>query len=552
MDDLGQEILNIEKLMAEQTQGLEKQNQLVFERVNRESQIKNEITDLENRIKKAQEKKERLLIRLDENKEQLISSTQNAKDLHNQIVQHCILQQKWEKVVGDADSQKEEYLKSQAYIDKEYDNINRERLNLEHKLIALKDLQKNYVGYSEGVKALLRSIDRGEHQLKGITGLVADLIQVPAGLEVALDIALGKGIENVVVETAESARRAIQFLQQQHLGRVTFLPIDVLRVQPIPTRIKEELSGEKGVLGLAADLIQYEIKYEKVFTYLLGRVLLVQDIECGMNIFKKSQYSLRIVTLEGEVINTFGAMTGGTLKQPQASPLRRNREEKQVNLRLAELRQTEVINRNSASDLADNLKLLGGRLQEGRNGKTEVEIQLKIIRDEEMRIQALTESAALDKDIYIREISGLEDYIRLTEEEMQSVQDKYRAVRAENNLITDEMGNLKIGIETNRREYEVRKERFSSHQEQLEMKQRELENNQQNIAQFDQVKNSYRQSVMEAQALQTRLQQDIDVHQGRINSGNEIIAEKMQELSTIVDIINTTPYRRRNDWSRDR
>ena len=540
VDDLGQEILNIEKLMAEQTQGLENQNQLVFERVNREAQIKNEITDLENRIKKAQEKKERLLIRLDENKEQLISSTQNAKDLHNQIVQHCLLQQKWEKVVEDADSQKKEYLKSQAYIDKEYDNINRERLNLEHKLIVLKDLQKNYAGYSDGVKALLRSIDRGEHQLKGITGLVANLIQVPAGLEVALDIALGKGIENVVVETAESARGAIQFLQQQHLGRVTFLPLDVLRAQPIPARIKEELSGEKGVLGLAADLIQYEIKYEKVFTYLLGRVLLVQDIECGMNIFKKIQYSLRIVTLEGEIINTFGAMTGGTLKQPQASPLRRNREEKQINLQLAELRQAEVINRKSASDLADNLKLLEGRLQEGRNGKTEVEIQLKIIRDEELRIQALTESTALDKDIYTREISGLEDYIRLTEEEMQSVQDKYRAVRAENNLITDEMGKLKIGIETNRREYEVRKERFSSHQEQLEMKQRELENNQQNIAQFDQVKNSYRQSVMEAQALHARLQQDIDVHQGRINSGNEIIAEKMQELSTIVDILNDT------------
>ncbi len=540
VDDLGQEILNIEKLMAEQSQGLEQQNQLVFERVKREAQIRNEITDLENRIKKAQEKKERLLIRLDENKEQLISSTQNAKDLHNQIEQHCILQHKWKKMVEDADSQKEEYLKSQAYIDKEYDNINRERLNLEHKLIVLKDLQKNYAGYSDGVKALLRSIDRGEHQLKGITGLVANLIQVPAGLEVALDIALGKGIENVVVETAESARRAIQFLQQQHLGRVTFLPLDVLRAQPIPARIKEELSGEKGVLGLAVDLIQYEIKYEKVFTYLLGRVLLVQDLGCGMSIFKKIQYSLRIVTLEGEIINTFGAMTGGTLKQPQSSPLRRNREEKQINLQLAELRQAEVINRNSASDLADNLKLLEGRLQEGRNGKAEVEIQVKIIRDEERRIQALTESTALDKDIYTREISGLEDYIRLTEEEMQSVQDKYRAVRAENNLITDEMGKLKLGIETNRREYEVRKERFSSHQEQLEMKQRELENNEQNIAQFDQVKNSYRQSVMEAQALQARLQQDIDIHQGRINSGNEIIAEKMQELGTIVDILNAT------------
>jgi len=533
-DYLGQEIINLTEIIEEQTKGLENQNKLVFERVNREAQIKNEITDLENKIKKAQEKKERLLIRLDENKEQWISVSKNRQDLSDRIMRDCIDLEKWEKVVADAEIQRDEYLESQAQLDKEYDNINRERLNLEHKQLVLADLQRNYAGYSEGVKALLGALDRGEHQIPGITGPVANLIQVPPGMEVALDIALGKGIENVVVETADSARKAIEFLQKHHLGRVTFLPLDVLRVQPMPARIKEELKGEKGVLGLASDLLKYEMKYEKAINYLLGRVLLVQDMDCGMRIFKKGSYSLRIVTLAGELINNFGAMTGGTIKQQQSNPLRRNREEKLINQRLAELRQAESINRGSADDLAAKLKQLNNKLQEGRNGKAELEIQLRIIRDEELRIQALLESTALDKDIYMRETAGLEEDIRQATEEMQTLQDRYQGIRADNSFIADEIGKLRIEIETNRREYEVRKERFSSYQEQLAMKKRELENNQKNIAQFDQVKNSYSQSVMEAKALQERLQTDIDLDQVRIDSSNEIIASRRAELSTII------------------
>ena len=540
VDCLSQEIIGIEQAFKELTKDVEKQNQLVFETVNREAEIKNAITDLENGIKKAQEKKERLLIRLDENKEQLLASTKSVRDFNEQIMKLKINLEKWEKVVDDAEIQRDEYLKSQAYINKEYDNINRERFNLEHKISVLNDLQKNYAGYSEGVKTLLKSIERGDHQLTGITGLVANLIQVPSGMEVALDIALGRSIENVVVETAESARKAIQFLKQRHLGRVTFLPLDVLRVQAISSRVKKDLMGQKGVLGIASDLIKYDMKYEKALTYLLGRVLLVQDMDSGMKIFKEIQYPLRIVTLEGELINTNGAMTGGTIKQQQSSPLRRIREEKQINQQLAELRKTELINRDSAADINAKLKLLDGKLHKGRNGRAEIEIQLKIIKDEEVRIRSLLDSIALDKDIYMREISGLEGYILQTEEEMQALQDKYRDIRAENNFTTDEIGKLRTEIETNRREYEVRKERYSSHQEQLEMKKRELENNQKNIAQFDQVKNSYRQSVMEAQTLQERLQIDINIHQERIDSTNQKIEDKKFGLSGIVARLDAT------------
>jgi chromosome segregation protein SMC, common bacterial type len=538
-DRLSLEIIDFQKVIQEQTKMLEEQNQLVFETAKSEVQIKNEITDGENKIKKAHEKKERLLIRLDENKEQLTSISQSRIELGDQIRENGICLAKWEQEVAAAETERNEHLKSQASINKEYDNINRERMNLEHKKLVLEDLQRNYAGYSAGVKALLGALDRGEYRYSGIVGPVADLIQVPAGMEIALEVALGRGMENVVVDAAASARQAIEYLKQHQLGRVTFLPLDVLRVQPVPARIKDELKTEKGVLGLAADLITHDTQYEKAIAYLLGRVLVVQDMDCGMRIFKKMSYSLRIVTLAGELINTFGAITGGSVKQQQLNPLHRNREEKQINQRLAELQQAEEVNRRAAAKIADQLRRTDGKLHDGNNNKAQLEVQLKIIRDEELRIQVLMENTSLDQDLYIRDIAQLDEDIRLMNEDVQKLQQRYQGIKADNGIIADTISNLSKELEANRREYEVRKERFSSHQEQLAMKNRELNNYQKNISQFDQVKKSYEQSAAEAQTLQERLQSDIDLDQQRIDSWAEISESKMAELNSIINELDT-------------
>lgn len=539
-DSLGLEIINLQEAIHEQTRMLEEKNQLVFERAKHEVQIKNEITDGETKIKKAHEKRERLLIRLDENKEQLTSISQNRTELGDRIKENGICLTKWEQEVAAAEIERNEHLGSQTNINKEYDNINRERINLDHKKLVLEDLQRNYAGYSAGVKALLGALSRGEYRQSGIVGPVANLIQVPAGMEIALEVALGRGMENVVVDTTASARQAIEYLKQHQLGRVTFLPLNTLRVQPVPAKIKDELKAEKGVLGLASDLIKHESQYEKAVAYLLGRVLVVQDMDCGMRIFKKMSYSLRIVTLAGELINTFGAITGGSIKQQQLSPLHRNREEKQISQRLAELQQAEEVNRRAAAKIADQLKRTEGKLHEGSNNKAQLEIQLKIIRDEELRIQTLMESISLDQDLYVRDIAQLNEDIQLMHANLLKLQERYQGIKADNDMISDEISNLNKKLEADRREYEVRKERFSSHQEQLAMKHRELSNYEKNISQFDQVKKSYEQSAAEVQALQERLQSDIGLDQGRIDTWAEIIESKTAELNKIINELDTT------------
>ncbi|MDD4171236.1 MAG: hypothetical protein PHQ94_03275, partial [Syntrophomonas sp.] len=333
-------------------------------------------------------------------------------------------------------------------------------------------------------------------------------------------------------------RQAIQFLKKRRWGRVTFLPLDVLRIKNMQSPIKQEILAETGVLGLAVDLVKYELEYEKAVAYLLGRVLLVREMDCGLRVFKKFSYPLRIVTLEGEIINTNGAMTGGTQHQSKSSPLQRKQEEKSISQRLAILRQSEVKNRARATELSNQLKVLDNRFSEGKNGQAEAEFQLKMIQDEERRIQNLREKLKLDGEINHQETSQLEQYIRQSEEERQGLRDSHRVYRDENDAIGDEIEIIKTEMEINRRDYEVIKERYSSQQEQLIMKKRELENTASNIAQFEQVRNSYRQSVVEADDLQERLQKEVDIHMERVALTTGKIKEIQEKLQDIIKSLN--------------
>jgi chromosome segregation protein len=539
VEQLQEDISKLEVDTIEQENLFEQNRKLVFERVNKEAEIKNEITSLENRINRAQEKKERLLIRVEENEKKLSTTKKSIVDLSGLRMQQWKHKEELEKLVLDAGEQKSECFDSLARIEKEYKNISQDIIKLEHRLMALMDLQKSYAGFSEGVRSIMQYNDRGEPRLRGMKGVVANLIEIPPGMELAIDVAIGKGMENIVMETANSAQMAIRFLKEKRMGRVTFLPLDVLRVQKVPARLREEILAGEGVLGLASELLQYAPEYEKAIAYLLGRVLLVQDMDCGLRIFKRSQYPLRIVSLEGELINASGALTGGTHAQAKSSPLQRKREQKNISQQLEDLRQSENQNRESAGILSGQLKVADDNLVQAKNGLAEVEFQLKMIREEEQRLQVTLESSLRDKEIYLSEISQLEIIILQSEADILSLQDCYSSVQEENQQVSDEIERIKAELEINRREYEVRKERFSSHQEQLIMKQKELENIEKNIGQFEQVKDSYHQSGLEALELQLRLQKEVDVHHSRVENTAEKVVEKKQELKIIVESIVT-------------
>ena len=194
------------------------------------------------------------------------------------------------------------------------------------KLESLKNIAERYEGYGNSIRRVMEVKDR----VRGIHGVVADLITTKKEYEIAIETALGGSIQNIVTDSEQTAKQLIEYLKKNKYGRATFLPLTSLNQKGGFTQEKALL--EPGVIGLANTLVNIEPEYESLARYLLGRVVVVDHIDHAIALAKKFQYSLRIVTLDGELLNAGGSMTGGAFKN-SSNLLGRKREIEELEAR---------------------------------------------------------------------------------------------------------------------------------------------------------------------------------------------------------------------------
>ena len=539
LEGLELEIRAIEASGAACEEALAGQNQQIFERANRETQLKNAVVDGEDNLKKAQERRDRLSIRADESDVALKSAAKVLEELRRRKQTAAAAGETLTQSLRDVEQELDTYEKSRVDLEAEYKSLSAQRAALERKLSVWQEVEKSRASYSEGVRELLLARDRGEIEITGFRGLMSELIEVPAQLGLAVGTALGGGMENIVVETSHSARLAIELLKKKRWGRITFLPLDNLRYTGIPNRIRHEVQREKGVVGWADELVKYESTDELAVKYLLGRVLVVDDMTTGFKVFRQHQLPFRVVTMEGEIINASGAITGGTRRQRQPNMLERRQEGKTLRQQLQVLLQAEEANRGRAEGVICHTNAVQMRRADIRRASAEQDFQLQMINQEETRVLELIDKNKAERDQYNREKSQLEVMIREMRAQLETLIGQYQDHRAQNTRLDDQSENVKMELETIRRECDVKKERYSSYQEQLTMKKRELENDSRNIDQFIQVRNSYRQSAAEAHDLQMRLQQEVSTHIERIATSLDGINQLQQELEEVAAAIVT-------------
>lgn len=174
----------------------------------------------------------------------------------------------------------------------------------------LEDLEKNMEGYFGAVKAVMKESGRGA--LRGIYGPVSQLITVKDKYSAAIETALGAAVQNIVVDNGTDAKRAMGFLKEHRAGRATFLPITAIKGRVLS---EQGLDDQYGFVSIASDLVSYDNKYSEIIRWLLGRTAVAEDIDSAIAIAKKYSYRFRIVTLDGQVINAGGSMTGGSRVQ---------------------------------------------------------------------------------------------------------------------------------------------------------------------------------------------------------------------------------------------
>ena len=197
----------------------------------------------------------------------------------------------------------------------------------------LTEMEREHEGYTKAVKLVMGEARRGA--LSHIHGPVADLLKVPDRYTVAIETALGGAMQNIVVDREEDGKAVIQYLKRRDGGRATILPLSSIR--PGTLREERELSGEPGFVGVGDKLISFDPRYQNVFSNLLGRVAVMEDLDAAIAAARKYGYKFRIVTLDGQVVNPGGSMTGGSASR-SAGILSRANELERLNGQLAGIR----------------------------------------------------------------------------------------------------------------------------------------------------------------------------------------------------------------------
>jgi len=217
-----------------------------------------------------------------------------------------------------------------------------------HKFLVETENEKE--GYIRSVKSLLKDCQNIKELGKGMNGALAELIEVPEEYQTAIEMTLGASLQNIVTENEEDAKKLIEHLRKNNLGRASFLPITSVKGKKL-----ENIKGKTaGVIGIASDLIKYNKKYEQIVLSLLGRTVIAENMDIAIDLAKKNGYSFRIVTLDGDLINPSGAMAGGSVAKKTVNILGRGKEiEKLANQIEKNKKEIEDL-KKSKQDIIDN------------------------------------------------------------------------------------------------------------------------------------------------------------------------------------------------------
>ena len=381
---------------------------------------------------------------------------------------------------------------------KDQENILRNDIQFKNSRITmLSDLEKNMEGYQGSVKAVMREVRRGV--LKGIHAPVSQIITVKDKYSSAIETALGAQLQNIVTDTENDAKKAIGFLKESHAGRATFLPLTAIKGKVLD---EKDLDDCFGYINLASELVDYDKKYTEVIRSLLGRTVVAEDLDAAIAIAKKYKYKFKIVTLDGQVVNAGGSMTGGA-KLQNAGILSRGNELEKLKASLSESKEDlEILLKDmeaqQESFSAANAELEGCKGEiislgeekirvEGvlalRKGNYENTLQAQTLADEEKaqltaRVKTIREGAASANE----KLVALQTELEEVEAELSALTGDRESLREKREKLTADAANINLSIATAEKEIEAKKEeiarlqnRSTSHKDKLSQLDSEIE-----------------------------------------------------------------------------
>ena len=450
-----------------------------------------------------------------------------------------------------------------------------EQNNLDSRIRMLTEMEKEYEGFSKAVRLVMQAAER--NVLRGIHGPVANLMKTDGRYAVALEIALGAGMQNIVVDREEDAKGAIQFLKQRDGGRATFLPLTAIRGDELRERGVE---NEPGFVGIASRLVSYDGRYDNIFRNLLGRTVVMEDLDSGIAAARKYQNRFRIVTLDGQLINRGGSMTGGsvsrsagvlsraneleTLKKRQEALTNRlaaaqkEKEEAARELQAAryelqvaegqrraaedavlkcqgEVKQYEALLdgiRTNAENLEGEKEALAQRLEDNKQQRQAVQAE---INEKESEAASLR-MAAQEK---LAGQTDLQEYSNRLSADMAERKEQLAGLRAQKDAGMEALERMEQTRRDLAGDREQRLERMNSYRSAIEADEAEMGRKTEEAASF-RMQAQKRQDVLKSlQEARLRLEQERTAMGQKLKESNDVLLEAERESSRLEQKLNT-------------
>ena len=298
------------------------------------SDIKNEISMLKREIEIREEKKQSFESSVSYLENNIVINMATYKGLHREIegrndeirnIQNTVSESRRKIALLKGNITKKE---------NEVKELNRILTKLDANKTMLENLEKHYEGYNRSVKSLMESIKMDNISGASDTKVLGEVFTVEKQYETAVEIAIGAAISNVITSNEQIAKNLINYLKKNHLGRATFLPLNIIKARKLV--LDKSITSLEGYIGIGSDIISYDSMYDNVINYVLGRTIICSNMDCALKIAKLGQYKYKIVTLDGEIVNPGGALTGGSIKGKNTNLLGRKREIEEIGRKIEE------------------------------------------------------------------------------------------------------------------------------------------------------------------------------------------------------------------------
>ena len=536
------ELAKLTKTLSDKELEIEAKKQKIETNTDKKYEVLADINTQEANYENLEKRKKTLKIELENVISELDSTRDNKQELSKKFYE---IQSKRNIVSNNLQqetTEKESCMNKIKDFEEEINKLNYQMNMKDARHKFLLETEKEKEGYIKSVKELLLDCDKNSQLKKSMHGVLANLISVNKEYELAIEMCLGQALQNVVTETEEDAKKLVEHLRNNNLGRASFLPISSIRGKRIENVIS---NGMKGVIGIASDLVKCDKKYSQIVLNLLGRTVVVEDMNIGISLAKMNNYSFRIVTLKGDVISSSGSITGGSVATKTVNILGRSREieelEKEIKKLSKKIEEITLQKQKYLESITEVIEKVAGLEKElqdieivyAAENQKMVSIEENIykleqrrdkLKEEELSINKQKEESIKQKEEKEQEVEKLNSEIKSLSEEVE----QFATVNKDNQKYIDDLNfditNLKISV-SSFIESEASIEEF------VERIRQEILNNNNNI---ENKNNTLNQAIKENAELQIKidnLNSKIEQIKAEVNNSSENI-EKLKQLRT--------------------